>query len=139
MVDQPLPDVLPVFGEADFVTSLTPDFLDVRVVRIGMHVGDVIHVKMRMAGREVDWISEIVTRKDAPDAVWFTDRSSVLPWPLARWEHEHGFVAAGSGTRIVDRARFSVRPRVLAPVLYASMYLSFRLRGRSYRRRFAAA
>lgn len=138
-VEQSLHEVLPVFGDADFVMSLAPDFMDLRVLRIGMQVGDDIHVRMSMGGKRVDWVSEIVAREDRDDAVWFTDRSSTMPWPLARWEHEHGFVAGPHGTTIVDRARFAVRPRVLGPPVYTMMYLSFRMRGRAYRRRFAAA
>ncbi len=60
-----------------------------------------------------------------------------MPWPLSAWEHHHGFVRSPSGaTVIVDAPRFEIRPRLLAPVVYPLLYLSFLLRRRPYRRRF---
>ncbi len=134
-VDQPLERVLPVFGDPALVASVVPGFMHVEVLKIGLDVGDELHARMRVAGREVEWISRIVSRDDSEGAVWFVDRNEdTLPWPLTHWEHHHGFVRRASGTTIIDAPRFEVRPRVLAPLLYVLLYVSFLARRRTYRR-----
>lgn len=139
-VAAPLAEVYPVFGDASFVASLAPRLLRLTVVRIGLRVGDVIEIRMR-PGLHVRWISEVVSERVEHDAIWFVDRSSdVMPWPLAAWEHTHGFVRTpAGGTLIVDRARFEVRPRVLAPACRALLHASFVARRAPYRRRFGRA
>jgi ligand-binding SRPBCC domain-containing protein len=136
-VAPPPGDVFPVFGEATFVESVAPRFMRLRVLRIGLAVGDVIDIRMR-PGWTIRWVSEVVSRESGDGAIWFADRSSdVMPWPLSAWEHHHGFVRSPTGgTVIVDAPRFEVRPRLLAPVVYPLLYLSFCLRRRPYRRRF---
>ncbi|MGH2942804.1 MAG: hypothetical protein ACRDLN_08545 [Solirubrobacteraceae bacterium] len=136
-VAPPPGEVYPVFGEAAFVESVAPRFVHLDVLRIGLAVGDVIDIRMRL-GRTIRWVSEVVSHEDTGEAIWFADRSSdVMPWPLSAWEHHHGFVRSpAGGTVIVDAPRFEVRPRVLAPVAYPLLYLSFCLRRRPYRRRF---
>jgi len=136
-VAPPPEEVYPVFGEAAFVESVAPRFMRLRVLRIGLAVGDVIEIEMRPAWT-IRWVSEIVSLDSGEDAIWFADRSSdVMPWPLSAWEHHHGFVRSRSGaTVIVDAPRFEIRPRLLAPVVYPLLYLSFLLRRRPYRRRF---
>ncbi len=136
-VAPPPDEVYPVFGEPAFVESVAPRFMRLRVLRIGLAVGDVIDIEMR-PGLTIRWISEVVSLDRGDDAIWFADRSrDVMPWPLSAWEHHHGFVRSPSGaTTIVDAPRFEVRPRLLAPLVYPLLYLSFLLRRRPYRRRF---
>ena len=92
-------------------------------------------------GFQILWNSEIISASHDEDAIRFVDVSSdVMPWPLCAWEHHHGFERSpAGGTVIVDAPRFEVRPRVLAPVVYPLMYLSFVQRRGPYRRRFGRA
>lgn len=137
-VSAALEEVYRGFGDVDFVTSIPPRFMQLEVHAIGLELGDVIDGEMRLGSRSVRWISEIVSVERGHDEIWFVDRSgAVKPWPLWRWEHHHGFIRRPSGgTVIVDSARFAVRPRVMAPVTYVLMYLSFLARRAPYRRRF---
>jgi ligand-binding SRPBCC domain-containing protein len=137
-VRPPPEQVYPVFGDARFVESVAPRLMRLEVVKIGLDVGDAIEIRML---RRIRWVSEVVSQERAEDAIWFVDRSAdVKPWPLRRWEHHHGFVrGADGGTVIVDAPRFEVRPRVIAPLAYPLLYLSFRLRRGAYRRRFGRA
>jgi ligand-binding SRPBCC domain-containing protein len=129
--------VFEVFGEASFVETVAPRFMHLEVLRIGLRLGDVIDIRMH-PGFTVSWVSEIVSERRDADAIWFADRSSdVVPWPLSGWEHHHGFErTASGGTTIIDAPRFAARPRLLAPLIYPLLYISFRLRRRPYRRRF---
>jgi ligand-binding SRPBCC domain-containing protein len=72
------------------------------------------------------------------EAIWFVDRSTLLPWPFSAFHHRHGFVTDGSGTILVDNPTFSVSPAVLGIFVYPALRLSFGLRGRVYRKRFGA-
>lgn len=136
-VAPPPGEVYLVFGEPAFVESVAPRFVRLQVLRIGLAVGDVIDIRMHL-WRTLRWVSEVVSAQSSDDAIWFADRSSeVMPWPLSAWEHHHGFIRSpAGGTIIVDAPRFEVRPRVLAPLAYPLLYLSFCLRRRPYRRRF---
>lgn len=127
--------VYPVFGEAAFVESVAPRWLGLEVLSIGLALHDRIHVRIR----GVDWVSEIVSLQRTPTEIRFVDRSTRLPWPLASFVHHHGFESRGGGTVIVDAPCFEVAPRVLAPIVYPLLYLSFLLRRRAYRRRFGRA
>jgi ligand-binding SRPBCC domain-containing protein len=136
----PPEEVFPVFGEAAFVESVAPRFMRLQVLKIGLALGDEIDIRMR-AIVPISWVSTIVCEQRGEEAIWFADRSSdVMPWPLSKWEHHHGFVRSPSGgTVIVDAPRFEVRPRLLAPIFFPLLYLSFLLRRRPYRRRFGRA
>jgi ligand-binding SRPBCC domain-containing protein len=137
----PPPDeVFPVFGEAAFVESVAPRVMHLQVLKIGLALGDEIAIRMR-AIVPISWVSTIVSEERDEEAIWFADRSSdVMPWPLSKWEHHHGFVRSPSGgTVIVDAPRFEVKPRLIAPIAFPLLYLSFLLRRRPYRRRFGRA
>lgn len=136
----PPEEVFPVFGEAAFVESVAPRFMRLQVLKIGLALGDEIDIRMR-AIVPISWVSTIVSEQRGEEAIWFADRSSdVMPWPLSKWEHHHGFVRSPpGGTVIVDAPRFEVKPRLLAPIVFPLLYLSFLLRRRPYRRRFGRA
>lgn len=138
-VKPPPEEVFEVFGEAAFVESVTPKFMGLRVLKIGLAVGDEIDVEFRVLFR-IRWVSTIVSEDRTPDAIRFVDTSvgdQPMPWPLATWEHHHGFLRSPSGgTIIVDAPRFTVRPRILAPIAYPLLWCSFVIRRGPYRRRF---
>jgi ligand-binding SRPBCC domain-containing protein len=135
-VAQPPEAVFPVFGEASFVESLAPRIMGLRVTRIGLKLGDEIEVHFSGLGPRGPWISRIDSMKSSDKAIWFVDRSIVLPWPFSAFHHRHGFVRDGTGTILVDSPSFSVSPRILGIFVYPVLRLSFGLRGRVYRKRF---
>jgi ligand-binding SRPBCC domain-containing protein len=138
-VAEPPATVFPVFGEKAFVESLAPRVMGLKVERIGMALGDEIEVRFTGLGPRGPWVSRIVTLDRRDDGTtWFTDHSIELPRPFSAFRHHHGFVATGSGTTLVDDVTFSVRPGLLAPLVYPVLRLSFAGRRRAYRRRFGA-
>jgi len=134
--------VYPVFGDKAFVQSLAPGFMGLEVVRIGLDLGDEIEVRFTRLGPRGPWVSRIVALDRSPAGITFVDRSIQLPWPYATFEHHHGILADGTGSKLVDEPSFSVRPRLLGPVLgpvvWLFLRLSFAARGRAYRKRFGA-
>jgi ligand-binding SRPBCC domain-containing protein len=131
------PDVVfPVFGEAHFVESLAPAIMGLDVVKIGLQLGDEIEVRFTGLGPRGPWISRIVALDRRAGAITFVDRSQVLPWPFATFEHHHGFEASGTGTTIVDNPHFTTRPGIIAPFVWLFLRWSFGYRRRIYRRRF---
>ncbi|MBJ7328355.1 MAG: hypothetical protein JHC95_00570 [Solirubrobacteraceae bacterium] len=141
-VKPPPEEVFEVFGEAAFVESVTPRFMRLRVRQIGLAVGDKIDVEFRVLFR-IRWVSTIVSEERAPDAIRFVDErvgDDATPWPLATWQHHHGFLRSPSGgTIIVDAPQFTVRPRILAPIAYPLLWFSFVIRKGPYRRRFGSS
>jgi ligand-binding SRPBCC domain-containing protein len=135
-VAQPPATVFPVFGDKAFVESLAPRLMGLRVVRIGMALGDEIEVRFTGLGPRGPWVSRIVSLERPGASTWFTDLSVQLPRPFSAFRHHHGFVATGTGTTLVDDVTFSVKPGFLAPLVYPVLRLSFGGRRRVYRRRF---
>ena len=137
-VGQPPETVFPVFGEAAFVESLAPGPMGLRVIRIGLALGDEIEVRFDGLGPRGPWVSRIDSLDRTPDQIWFVDQSIQLPWPFATFRHRHGFVAKGSGTVLVDDVTFTTGARLLGPFVSFGLRLSFVFRRRRYRARFAA-
>ena len=129
--------VFPVFGEAAFVESLAPKPMGLDVVKIGLNLGDEIEVRFTGLGPRGPWISRIVELAIG-SSITFVDRSEVLPWPFATFEHHHGFEATGTGTTIVDNPHFTTRPGIIGPFVWLFLRWSFGYRQRIYRRRFGA-
>jgi len=138
-VAQPPDEVFPVFGEASFVQSLAPSMMGLRVVRIGLRLGEEIEVRFTGLGPRGPWISRIVSLDEGPTGIRFVDRSVELPWPFAAFEHHHGFEAEASGTMIVDAPTFTTRPGFLGPFVWLFLRWSFGYRQRVYRQRFGRA
>jgi ligand-binding SRPBCC domain-containing protein len=138
-VAEPPETVFPVFGESAFVESLAPRLMGLRVERIGLRLGDEIEVRFAGLGPRGPWVSRIVELERDRGSIWFTDRSVQLPRPFSAFRHHHGFEATSGGTTLVDDVTFSVRPRVLSPLVYPLLRLSFAGRRRVYRRRFGSA
>jgi len=137
-VAQPPEAVFPVFGDAAFVESLALRLMGLDVVRIGLQLGDEIEVKFTGLGPRGPWISRIVALDRSSAGITFVDRSLVLPWPFASFEHHHGFEADGTGTLIVDAPTFTTRPGLIGPFVWLFLRWSFSYRQRIYRRRFGS-
>lgn len=132
--------VFPVFGDKAFVQSLAPGFMGLEVLRIGLDLGDEIEVRFTKLGPRGPWVSRIVQLDRDAGGITFVDRSVELPWPYATFEHHHGILADGTGSNLVDEPSFTVRPRLLSPILGPVVWLflrwSFVSRGRAYQARF---
>jgi ligand-binding SRPBCC domain-containing protein len=137
-VGQPPEAVFPVFGEKSFVESLAPRFMGLRVVRIGLALGDEVEVRFEGLGPRGPWVSRIESLERTPTEIWFVDRSVRLPWPLATFRHRHGFVRRGSGTMLVDDVTYTTHPGILGPLVYPMLRWSFGFRRGRYRARFGA-
>jgi ligand-binding SRPBCC domain-containing protein len=124
-VAEPPDAVFGVFGQPAFVESLAPRLMGLKVLRIGMELGDEIEVRFTGLGPRGPWVSRIVSLERPGASIWFTDQSIELPRPFSAFRHHHGFEATGSGTTLVDDVTFSVRPRLLAPFVYPVLRLSF--------------
>ena len=137
-VARPPDEVFPVFGDASFVESLAPPLTGLRVERIGLEVGDEIEVRFTGLGPRSPWVSRIVELERDDRGIRFVDESVRIPWPLASLRHQHGFLADGTGTLLVDDVTYAARPSQAALALYPSLRLSFGYRRHVYRRRFGA-
>jgi ligand-binding SRPBCC domain-containing protein len=135
-VGQPPDEVFPVFGEASFVESLAPGFMGLKVVKIGLELGDEIEVRFTKLGPRTPWTSRIDELDNGPDGIRFVDRSGQIPWPLAWLHHHHGFLVHGEGTLLVDDVRFRTRPAFIGIFVWPVLRLSFGLRRGAYRKRF---
>lgn len=135
-VAQPPETVFPVFGDKAFVESLAPWFMGVKVLRIGLALGDEIEIRFTRLGPRGPWVSRIVEETHDASGITFVDRSIQLPWPYATFEHHHGILADGTGSLLVDEPSFTVTPAILEPVVGLFLRWSFRSRGKAYQRRF---
>ena len=52
----------------------------------GSKKGDIVHLKLPIAG---EWVSEITESGSSDDTNYFIDEGRVLPFPLKRWKHKH--------------------------------------------------
>ena len=86
-VAQPPATVFPVFGDKAFVESLAPGFMGVKVLRIGLALGDEIEIRFTKLGPRGPWVSRIVEETNDATGITFVDRSIQLPWPYATFEH----------------------------------------------------
>lgn len=137
-VAQPPAEVFPVFGDKTFVESLAPSFMGVKVLRIGLALGDEIEIRFTKLGPRGPWVSRIVEETHDATGITFVDRSIQLPWPYATFEHHHGVLVDGTGSLLVDEPRFTVKPAIIGPVVYLFLRWSFWARGRGYRKRFGS-
>jgi ligand-binding SRPBCC domain-containing protein len=137
-VAAPLDTVFRVFGEASFVEELVPRVMGLRVVRIGLEVGDEIEARFSGLGPRAPWVSRIVSLDRADAAIWYIDESVRTPFPFASFRHRHGFVGHEAGTLLVDDVTFETRPAFLGPLVLPLVRVSFAYRRGPYRRRFGA-
>lgn len=135
-VAQPPDEVFPVFGDKAFVESLAPWFMGVKVLRIGLALGDEIEIRFTRLGPRGPWVSRIVEETRDAAGITFVDRSIQLPWPYATFQHHHGILPDGSGSLLVDEPTFTVKPGILEPVVGLFLRWSFRSRGKAYQARF---
>jgi len=99
----------------------------------GSKKGDVVHLKLPLAG---EWVSEITESGASEDTCYFIDEGRKLPFPLKKWRHQHILHRAGNSTIIEDHMSFT-SGNILADMLfYPVIYLSFLPRVWQYKRYF---
>lgn len=101
----------------------------------GSKKGDIVHLKLPLAG---DWVSEITENGSTDDAIYFIDEGRVLPFPLKKWRHKHILHRVGNSTVIEDNMNFATGSMLMNILFYPVLYLSFLPRVWQYKRYFAA-
>ena len=101
----PIDSVFEFFSRPENLQSITPPWLDFRIVESprDVQVGSLIRYSLRWRLIPVHWLTEI-TAWDPPHR--FVDKQISGPYTL--WEHEHKFIAEKGGTRIYDTVRYSL-------------------------------
>ena len=116
LVPRKLEDVFSFFARAENLQTLTPEWLNFRILRVDpqpMRAGTRISYSLRVHGISVRWTSEIV-EWDPPHR--FVDVQTRGPYKL--WRHTHRFQADGEGTRITDEVLYALPFGVLGRVAH---------------------
>ncbi len=99
----------------------------------GSKKGDIVHLKLPLAG---EWVSEITENGASADTRYFIDEGRKLPFPLKEWRHKHILHRAGNSTFIEDNMNFSTGSIFTDILFYPVLYLSFLPRVWQYKRYF---
>ena len=99
----------------------------------GSKKGDIVHLKLPIAG---EWVSEITENGSSDDTIYFIDEGRVLPFPLKRWKHKHILQRVGESTIIEDNMSFYTGSLLTDLLFYPVLYLSFLPRVRQYKKYF---
>lgn len=115
----PVTDVFEFFADARNLQSLTPPWLNFRILtpgRIPMHAGAVIQYALRVHRIPVHWTTVI--------PVWNPPHEFVdvqIRGPYLLWHHRHTFEAAGSVTRMTDEVHYKLPWGPLGTLAHALM------------------
>jgi len=101
----------------------------------GSKKGDIVHLKLPLAG---EWVSEITENGMSADSCYFIDVGKTLPFPLKKWRHKHILYRAGNSTIIEDNMTFSSGNVIMDILLYPVLLLSFLPRVWQYKSYFNA-
>lgn len=100
----------------------------------GSKKGDVVHLKLPMAG---EWVSEITENGIEEDRCYFIDEGRKLPFPLKKWKHKHILHRVGNNNTIIEDDIFFSTGYILTDILfYPFIFLSFLPRVWQYKRYF---
>lgn len=102
---RPIEEVFSFFSRPENLQTITPPWLDFRVVESppALAVGSLIRYRLRVHGMPIQWTSEIIVW-DPPYR--FVDRQ--LSGPYALWHHEHSFSVRQGGTVIRDFVTYAL-------------------------------
>jgi ligand-binding SRPBCC domain-containing protein len=106
LLPRPVQEVFQFFADPANLDSITPAWLNFRMVRAGpieMRVGTLLDYKLRIRGFPVRWRSRI-TAWEPPCR--FVDEQIRGPYRL--WIHEHNFESRDEGTLVRDHVRYAV-------------------------------
>lgn len=106
LIPRPIEDVFEFFADAGNLETITPPWLDFRIVTprpIAMTAGTLIEYRLKWHKMPLRWLTEI-RRWNPP-----TDFMDVqLRGPYRLWEHTHTFEAVEGGTRMHDVVRYAL-------------------------------
>ena len=88
----------------------------------GSRKGDVVHLKLPLAG---EWISEITENGATADSCYFIDEGRKLPFPIKKWKHKHVIQGAGKNTIIEDRMNFTTGNILFDILFYPVLLFAF--------------
>lgn len=88
----------------------------------GSTKGDIVHLKLPLAG---EWVSEITENGTSVDMYYFIDEGRKLPFPLKKWKHKHVLRRSGNGTIVEDHMRFSTGTILTDILVYPALFLAF--------------
>ncbi len=104
LIPRPLSELSAFFGDPNNLDSLTPPWLNFRILTpqpIDMRVGALIDYQIRIHGIPIRWRTEI-TAWEPPHR--FVDEQ--LSGPYRLWIHEHTFKEVDGGTLCGDRVAY---------------------------------
>jgi ligand-binding SRPBCC domain-containing protein len=101
----------------------------------GSKKGDVVHLKLPLAG---EWISEITEDGMSQDMRYFIDEGRTLPFPLKKWRHKHVLHGEGKSTVIEDNMSFTTGNIIADIIIYPVLLFSFVPRLWQYKSYFKA-
>mgnify|MGYP001599329115 CR=1 FL=1 len=131
IVEQDLESVYNRF-DADLFVYLLP--LGAKLIQFGgSKKGDIVHLKLPVAG---EWVSLITEDGKTNDSYYFVDEGKKLPFPLKYWKHKHILTKLESRTIIEDNMTFSTGYSFLDLLFYPVLYLSFLPRTWQYKSYF---
>ena len=131
IVEQDLESVYNRFDADLFVYLLPPG---AKLIQFGgSKKGDIVHLKLPVAG---EWVSLITEDGKTNDSYYFVDEGKKLPFPLKYWKHKHILTKLESRTIIEDNMTFSTGYSFLDLLFYPVLYLSFLPRTWQYKSYF---
>jgi ligand-binding SRPBCC domain-containing protein len=88
----------------------------------GSKKGDIVHLKLPLAG---EWVSEITENGVSEDKCYFIDEGRKLPFPLKKWKHKHILHRSGKNTIIEDNMTFSTGSIITNMLFYPVLLAAF--------------
>ena len=118
-VPKPIEEVFEFFGAAENLQTLTPDFLEFKILTstpIPMKKGTLIDYRIKLGPFPMKWRTLISAFNPPHDFV-----DDQLRGPYLLWHHEHTFAPKDGGTSIRDKVTYRVPGWILEPIIHALM------------------
>ena len=106
LIPRPLSEVFPFFSDAKNLETITPAFLQFKILTpgpIAMQAGTLIDYRIRLLGVPLHWRTQIEAFEPP---LRFTDIQIRGPYRL--WHHTHEFLETAEGTLMTDRVRYEM-------------------------------
>ncbi len=124
--------------DLELFEALKPPGVNMEVQKFtGSKTGDVVEIHFHSPIKS-KWISNITDHGSDENHSYFIDEGSVLPFPLRSWKHKHIVEKIDEEhSYIIDDISFSSGYKILDPILYLPLLLSFYPRKKIYKKYFA--
>lgn len=131
-VDQSMEKVFKAFDKKLFEYLLPPG---AKLLRFdGSQKGDVVHLKLPIAG---EWISKITEDHKGEKQCYFVDKGVKLPFPLKKWTHQHIIHKSNKTAIIEDNMEYSSGLKLLDILIFPFLYAAFSPRKKQYKAYFS--